>query len=143
MRNPLAFDRVADDGGGLVWFSTVNSVPLQVIGCTITGNTADNAGGIHVQPNTAPVVLTDSVVCNNTPDEIEGPWQDGSGNTICICSADLNGDEEVTISDILIILAQWGNAGGFGDVNEDGAVDIMDLLLALDSFGPCEWDLPG
>ena len=130
-------------GGGVVWFSDADDQPLQLIGCTIMDNTADTAGGIHVQPDTAPVVLTDSVVCNNSPDEIEGPWVDGGNNTICICEADVDGDEQVTISDILIVLSQWGAAGGLGDINGDGMVDVEDLLNAVSDFGPCEWDIPG
>jgi len=129
-------------GGGLVWFSVEGDSPLQVIGCTITGNMADNAGGIHVQPDMPPVELIDSVVCENGPDEIEGPWLDGGGNIICICTCDVDDDGEVTISDLLIILSQWGDQGGIGDVNDDGIVDVGDLLLAIDSFGPCEWDYP-
>jgi len=130
-------------GGGLVWFSTEDDQPLQVIGCTITNNTADNAGGIHVQPDVAPVELTGSIVCDNGPDQIEGPWIDAGGNTICICICDLDGDDVVDVSDLLIILSQWGDQGGFGDINGDGTVNVNDLLEAIDNFGPCEWDYPG
>jgi hypothetical protein len=130
-------------GGGLVWFSIDGDEPLQIIGCTITDNEADSAGGIHIQPGMPPVLLIDSVVCNNAIDEIDGPWVDGGNNTICICTCDLDGDDEVAVSDVLIILSQWGDAGGMGDVNDDDIVDVLDLLEVISSFGPCEWDLPG
>jgi hypothetical protein len=53
------------------------------------------------------------------------------------CPADVNGDGEVDVADLLIILALWGSAEPLGDVNGDGIVDVQDLLEVLSAWGPC------
>lgn len=53
--------------------------------------------------------------------------------------ADLNNDGVVDVSDLLILLANWGqcprNDTCIGDINGDGVVDVSDLLLLLASWG--------
>ncbi|MCZ6494270.1 MAG: hypothetical protein O6933_09345, partial [Planctomycetota bacterium] len=44
---------------------------------------------------------------------------------------DLDGDCEVGILDLLILLAAWGEAGSPADLNNDGLVGILDLLMLL------------
>lgn len=56
------------------------------------------------------------------------------------CSGDLDGDNDRDISDLAIMLSQFGSTGsGFSaDLNNDGQVDISDLALMLSNFGlPC------
>lgn len=54
---------------------------------------------------------------------------------------DLNGDEVVDISDLLVLLSNWGECPGgiswgcAGDLNGDGVVDVSDLLLLLANWG--------
>jgi hypothetical protein len=52
---------------------------------------------------------------------------------------DMNGDGVVDMSDLLMLLGQWGNcpAGQScpGDLNDDGAVDVLDLLVLLGNWG--------
>jgi len=55
----------------------------------------------------------------------------------CECYGDLNGDSEVNIEDILILIGQWGASGPYGDINGDGAVNIHDLLIIISVFGDC------
>ena len=50
------------------------------------------------------------------------------------CPGDLDGDQVVSIDDLLIVIGNYGNSGE-GDANEDGTVDVEDLLIVLDSFG--------
>jgi hypothetical protein len=45
-------------------------------------------------------------------------------------------DKQVTVSDLLAMLAQWGGPGSC-DINNDGTVDIADLLGLLAAFGLC------
>lgn len=52
------------------------------------------------------------------------------------CAADVNGDGEVGINDLLHLLSVWGTAGP-PDPSGDGTVDIVDLLLMLGSWGEC------
>lgn len=48
---------------------------------------------------------------------------------------DLNGDNKVTITDLSILLSNFGKSGGDGDVNGDGKVNITDLSILLSNWG--------
>jgi predicted outer membrane repeat protein len=54
------------------------------------------------------------------------------------CAADIDGDGNVNVSDLLIIIDQWGLTNSPADVNDDGIVDVSDLLIVSDNWGPCE-----
>ena len=62
-----------------------------------------------------------------------GAYEFGAGAP---CPADLNGDMQVTVDDLLIVLSNW-NGGAGGDVNGDGQTNVDDLLIILSSWGPC------
>ena len=51
--------------------------------------------------------------------------------------ADLSGDGEVGILDLLVLLTVWGSDGQLGDINADGTVGILDLLSVVANWGPC------
>lgn len=51
------------------------------------------------------------------------------------CPCDLNNDNVVDISDLALLLANFGTAGPVGDINASGVVDISDLALILACFG--------
>ena len=51
------------------------------------------------------------------------------------CPCDLNNDNVVDISDLALLLANFGTAGPIGDINASGVVDISDLALILACFG--------
>jgi hypothetical protein len=51
------------------------------------------------------------------------------------CEGDLSGDDLVDLTDILMVLDNWGTPAG--DVNDDGLTDVSDLLVVLGSFGGC------
>jgi hypothetical protein len=53
------------------------------------------------------------------------------------CPEDTNNDGVVDILDLLKVLAEWGTADADADVNDDGIVDILDLLAVLAAWGPC------
>jgi len=53
------------------------------------------------------------------------------------CTADLNKDGKVDVSDLLILLAAWGKTNHEADLNGDGTVDEDDLLILLGAWGPC------
>jgi hypothetical protein len=51
-------------------------------------------------------------------------------------SADLNGDQLVAVSDVLLILGDFGCAASCAyDIDGDGAVTVSDVLVLLGSFG--------
>ncbi len=55
------------------------------------------------------------------------------------CPADLNGDGVVDVSDLLMLLSDWGPCDGCdSDLNEDGNVDVSDLLILLSEWGACD-----
>jgi subtilisin-like proprotein convertase family protein len=55
-----------------------------------------------------------------------------------MCPGDLNDDGAVDVLDLLLLLDAWGPCTGCdADLNSDGAVDVLDLLLLLDAWGPC------
>ncbi len=54
------------------------------------------------------------------------------------CEADLDGDGEVGVEDLVMLLAAWGPAPGDpADLDGDGEIAIADLLELLALWGPC------
>lgn len=54
------------------------------------------------------------------------------------CPADLNGDNDVSVFDLLELLAAWGaNPGHPADLDGNGVVNVFDLLELLAMWGPC------
>ncbi len=53
------------------------------------------------------------------------------------CPADVNGDGEVNVNDLLAIIAEWGASGGSSDVDGNGTVDVSDLLAVIAAWGGC------
>jgi hypothetical protein len=81
---------------------------------------------------------------NGIPDTCElsaGTASDGTRIGIrdgCDCPADLNGDGEVDVVDMLALLEAWGtDPGGPPDLDGDGDVSVTDFLQLLASWGGC------
>lgn len=55
------------------------------------------------------------------------------------CTGDLNDDHAVDVADMLLLLSAWGpaSANPQADINGDGAIDVSDLLLLLNHWGAC------
>jgi hypothetical protein len=56
---------------------------------------------------------------------------------VAACDGDADGDGDVDISDLGLLLSQFGQVGAGldGDVDGDGDVDITDLGIMLANFG--------
>ena len=54
------------------------------------------------------------------------------------CDGDVDENGAVDVTDLLAVVDQWGNSGGSADVNNDGVIDVSDLLLIVGNWGPCE-----
>ena len=65
------------------------------------------------------------------------------------CPWDLDGDGNVFVTDLLVLLMDFGSCGGSpADFDGDGCVTVMDLLTLLGNWGPCPgsdcvWDVNG
>ncbi len=54
------------------------------------------------------------------------------------CTQDVNDDGVVDVLDLLAVLAAWGATSDVPeDINGDGVVDVLDLLEVLSAWGPC------
>lgn len=158
-------------GGGLACVADSDhlfSSTAEVDGCTIESNTADEeGGGIHVRfsdpiisstsviGNIATITggginffdspdawLSNSVLCGNMPNAVEGIYSDGGGNSISnsctVCEGDVNGDDVVNVTDLLAVVGNWGPCEGCNvDINNDGFVNVTDLLIVVGNWGPC------
>ena len=63
------------------------------------------------------------------PEESELPCIDTS------CIADINGDQIVTTSDVIALIADFLTENELTDLNQDGVVNIPDLIIVISSFG--------
>ena len=54
------------------------------------------------------------------------------------CIGDINEDENVNVLDLDILLFYWETNYPNADLNDDGIVDVQDLLLVLSNWGPCD-----
>jgi hypothetical protein len=69
---------------------------------------------------------------------------DAQSTPLNVCLADVNGDTNVNIDDLLAVVNGWGTNGApgtvAGDVGPgcgDGAVNIDDLLVVINAWGAC------
>jgi hypothetical protein len=53
------------------------------------------------------------------------------------CVGDLNNDGFINIDDLLQLVANWGSPGPIGDINYDCNVDVKDLLILIQGWGTC------
>jgi len=77
----------------------------------------DLLGGIRIRGTTVDV----------GPIEFQNPY----------CIGDLNGDAVVNVSDLLLVIDQWGNVDSPADINGDGIVNVSDLLEVVGHWGAC------
>ncbi len=127
-------------GGGV----RSNGTPT-VRNCVIRDNTATFGGGIYQQANGGVgVTVSSTMFCGNTPTNIHGPYVDGGKNEFndsCgtdPCATDVTGDSMTDVSDLLAIIAAWGQCKACDeDVTDDGLVNVSDLLAIIAAWGPC------
>ena len=126
------------NGGGGVYCWEASPTLIE---CVLTNNTASGTPGGGIYSNGGLPHLVNTLVCGNYPDQVNGPWTDGGGNTLlddCPCEGDATDDGHVDIYDLLIVISTWGTSGPLGDVNYDGIVNVHDLLAVIDTWGACD-----
>ena len=99
-----------------------NGSCLQFDECGVCGGDNTSCGG-----------CTDLEAVNFDPEAIV---DDGSCEFPPNCPEDLNNDGQITVADILALLADFGCTSDCGaDLNEDGATNVNDILQILAVFG--------
>ena len=93
--------------------------------------------GLH-QNNAGVKKVADRLLAQMKTDPTACGWflKDGCGSTTPPPPGkigDLNGDGQVDVIDLGILLAQW-TGNGVGDLNQDGRVDVIDLGILLASW---------
>jgi len=53
------------------------------------------------------------------------------------CIGDINQDNNVDISDLLLLIDAWGSSG-IGDFDNNGVIDVTDMLMLIGAWGVCE-----
>ena len=121
----------AGQSGGAICNSTFGTTTLN--GCTVADNAASLEGSAIASSTATMAILTGSTVCSNTGtlDQINGPVDlDGTNDIVDICPADcdgdITGDGEVNVTDLLTVIAGWGDPYNVGDI-----------LLVIRAWGPC------
>ena len=125
------------DGGGL--FSTATSCEVadstfesnaaaqgaglfleegSILRSELKGNIASVAGGGLYSASAAGIYLQDSLICENEPGPswVEGPWIDGTDNCFPAycppsCLGDYDNDGDVNVVDLLRVVGDWGPCG--------------------------------
>jgi hypothetical protein len=56
----------------------------------------------------------------------------------CQCLGDITGDGDiVNVRDILVLISHWNSSESSADIDGNGNVGISDLLILIDNWGPC------
>jgi hypothetical protein len=124
--------------------------------CVVASNTSltGTGGGIRINPSSSDPILSQTAVCGNIPNQIDGSYIDGGGNTVaelCPPTGACCTNAECVIAleeDCLTFHGVWHGVGTTcyeqhcapictGDTNADGAVDVLDLLQVIAAWGPC------
>jgi predicted outer membrane repeat protein len=119
--NCTIVNNTANQGGGVY---IVSPGVAAFMGCSIQDNTADYGGGIFNDATT--ITISGSTVCSNTPDQLNGSYQDGGGNCVSeICDSDSDGvydciDQCPGVDDI--------------DSDGDGVMDCIDQCPGEDDI---------
>ena len=84
------------------------------------------------------LMITDSVALRSAGPTIVGSAQSVLNTfTMPSCQGDIDEDGAVDVADILILIADWGESSGPSDLNSDGTVDVADILILIAAWGDC------
>ena len=134
-------------GGGMY----NNSSSPALTNCTFEVNSAFNGGGGMYNDGSSIPTLTDSTLCDNAPDQIDGFWTDAGGNCVSIscddcdlpsdpCPTDLDENGITDGGDLGAFVIFWGECQVDdcpADFNDDEVVDGIDLGILFSAWGPC------
>ena len=113
----------AHGGGFDVFWNTIDCG-----GATYSTGGGFTLGGTIGQHDAGPAMTGGGFVVSG------GFW--AATNAPGVCVGDLDGDGQVSGSDLAILLGQWGGPGS-ADFNGSGTVDGADIGTLLGAWGPC------
>lgn len=100
--------------------------------------TARDAVGL-TSSQTIPVWVNNSSPEVQVPSPADGTHCSRLRTTMLPCANDADGDRQVTLADLSILLTNFGTPSGMhlddGDLDQDGDVDLADLSVLLTAFG--------
>ena len=112
-------------GGGISIYGT----STQITDCRISENIAGETGG-GLQISETVVNITDTMFCVNLPNHVAGEITGSGIEFLDVCPADcdgdINGDGQVSVDDLLTVIAEW-----------DMPYDVNDILTVISVWGPC------
>ncbi|MBC8201905.1 MAG: hypothetical protein H8E86_07635 [Planctomycetes bacterium] len=92
----------------------------------------------------APDIYTSFLPITHSDENIAGEQSGISMLTVRVeiipvggCAEDIDGDGEVDVADILILIANWDSSDQLYDLDGNGIVGVGDLLLLIAAWGPC------
>lgn len=134
-------------GGGIAVVGVDGSATCSISGSIFQNNDGGFFGGAIYHLDVATSDIDTTMFCGNQPNPINGTWNDLGGNTMnasCkyLCMGDIDASGDVTVSDILTLIADFGQCNGinscFSDLNDDEQVNVMDLLILIGNWGVCQ-----
>lgn len=128
-----------EEGGGI---HVRNSDPT-FLNVQVHSNVAGTTGGGMNFFKSPAAELIVSTICSNFPNQINGSYTDGGGNSVsgsCTqCIGDVDGDGQVNVTDLLAVVGVWGLCDGCpADLDGSGVVDVTDLLTVVGNWGLCK-----
>ena len=138
----------AAQGGGIC----IDVGIVTVLGGTITANTASRndcltGGGVYIDNSISTFVFTNCTISANEPNEIDGTGEIVAASPMtavcCLNGACMQGTEV----DCMAAGGTWLGESGLcndcpstcdGDITGDGQLGIQDLLIMLETWGPCQ-----
>ncbi|MEE2906979.1 MAG: right-handed parallel beta-helix repeat-containing protein [Planctomycetota bacterium] len=131
----LILGNSSTNGGGLSFSLDATG---QVTDCEVSTNTATNGGGLFSVSGGNPSV-SGTLLCGNSPDQVNGDWTDQGSNEILEscpdCPGDATGDGYVDVNDVLYVISAWDTPDPNADFDNDGLVDADDVLILLSHYG--------
>jgi hypothetical protein len=117
-------------------YSIEFAIPWSSLGVTPSNNMKLGLDiGINDSVNNARV---GQLMWNGTSNNYQDPSNFGLvtlTGTPAIVQGDLNGDGHVTITDLSMLLTNYGTSNSVADINGDGLVNILDLSILLSNYG--------
>ena len=109
--------------------------------CDIFDGISEDCDGSGIPDECEPIPDCNGNDIHDGCDISNGDSQDDNGNGVpdeCECPADVNEDGFVNVNDLLAIVGAWGPCTSCSeDINGDGYVNVTDLLTVIDRWGTC------